>query len=316
MNYSNLIVPEKHKVEKFGRESIKINNKHIESCLRWLTKRDLRILRLLHQYPYLTTSQIELFVFRNLKPSSWRNKANERLRKLYQNHLVDRWFPPPQTGCGTIESHYILDIGGAKILNLKGVPEMEQFRKLDYIKQNYKHSLKLYDFRAMLSLLTSQEDFKVKEWKLEHESTMRFIKKDEVVPDAFCQFVHNGRLKAFFLECDNGTMSTLQLKDKIRRYTMLYDSGEWKQTEWAKELKAFPPVLVIMHTDEDVKELNEHTSKLKSNIRFLYCKYDDLIDKDVIVYESARGKRREVPQSVRVRLLEPIWIHKNGRIML
>jgi hypothetical protein len=313
-------VPEKRTVKKYGRTEVRIDDKYIETINRWLTDRDLRILKLLNRYPFMTIDQIEMMVFGNLKPSCWRTKANERIRRLYHAHCIDRWFPPVADGTGSAPQHLILDRAGARILALKGEPDMENWRKRDYVPQTYSHTLKLYDFRAMLSLLTRQDDFIVKEWILENKNKMQFPigdgKQSEVIPDAMCQYIHNKRQKAFFLECDNGTMSDNQLKSKIQRYIHLYKSEEWKKTKWARELRAFPPVVIIMHSQDDILKLNDYVNRIKSSIRFMFATYSDLKDVDCIVYENSRGKIREVPQSVRVRLLDPIFICGEGKVPL
>jgi hypothetical protein len=311
-----MIVPEKRVAERYPRDNIRVDNRHIESVLKWLTDRDILILRYLNRYPFLTTGQIEMFVFNNLKPSSWRNKSNERLRKLYKAHLVDRWYPP--TAVGSAESHYVLDVGGAKILALKGTKEMEKWRKRDYVPQTYTHTLKIIDFRAMLSVLQKQESFEVLTFRTEKKNAMEYPmnggKKGEVQPDALCIYKSNNRIKAFFLECDNGTMTENQLKSKIIRYNQLFKSEEWKKTDWAQKLKAFLPIVFVMRTEEDIRNLNAYTSKLESNIKFYYTTYDDLIEKDTIIYENRRGKTREVPQAIRIRLLEAIWTHGEGKV--
>jgi hypothetical protein len=315
-----VFVPEKRVIKKYDREDVRVDDKYIQGIMRWITDRDIQILRLLLRYPFMTAEQIEMMVFSSLKPSSWRNKANERLRRLYHCHCIDRWFPPVGEGLGSSQQHVVLDRAGAKILALKGEKEAEKWKKRKYVPQTYSHSLKIFDFRAMLSVLQKQADFQIKTWRMEKKNAMKFPlgsgKKGEVQPDALCIYSQKQRLKAFFLECDNDTMDDNQLKSKIQRYVQLYKSEEWKTTDWAKLLKAFPPVLIIMHNQESIRKLNAYIHRIESNIRFYLTTYDSLMEKDTLVYENARGKTREVTQDLRIRLLEPIFIYGEGRVAL
>jgi hypothetical protein len=301
--------------------------------MNWITERDLEILKLLLFHPFLTTEQVEMMVFANLKPSSWRNKANERLRRLYHSHCIDRWFPPSGEGLGSTQQHIVLDRAGAEILAIKyeRTNEKSKFRKRVYIPQTYSHTLKIFDFEAILNVLNRQlgviDNHAVGEvirWKTEHQTRMPYIndrgQKGEVIPDAFCIYKWNarGNIKSFFIEFDNATMDFEQLKSKIKRYTDLYDSGNWKTLEWAKLLRAFPTVMVIMHTKEDIKELHKYVCSLKSNIRFLFTNYNQLIDREILIYESKSGKRREVLQDIKIKVLDNIYIssQEKGSIAL
>jgi predicted transcriptional regulator len=316
-----MFTPERRTLNRYMREEIKVDNKHILDTMRWLTERDISILKLLLDKPFLTTSQIEMMVFSDLKPSSWRTKANERLRRLYKAYLVDRWYPPVPKGAGSPQSHYVLDSAGSRVLAMKGHKEADAYRKRTYIPQTYQHSLKLYDFEAMMKVLAKQTGGELMNWRLESRNKIKFKPKEGkescIIPDAFCVF-RTEKIKFFFLECDNATMDREQLQSKIKRYIDCYEGEEWKQTDWAKVFKRFPPVIIVMHTQEDVRKLRSYIKTLKTNIRFLLTTYDELIECDYIVYESRGGKRREVLQEMRVRLFEDIFLDnkEKGRVVL
>jgi hypothetical protein len=326
-----MFVPERRTINKYKREPIRINDEHIKKVLSWITERDVRILKLLLTHPFLKTSQIEMMVFSDLKPSSWRTKCNERMRRLYHAHCVDRWYTPVGSGEGSSEAHYVLDNLGTKILAIKlgYKEEINKFRKRVYLPQTYKHSLKIFDFKAMLHVLNRQIGVidghtvgEILKWRTEHEATINYRsdgKKGQVIPDAFCIYKYTPTLvKPFFLECDNATMDLNQLKSKIRRYLDCYESGDWRETDWARLIKTFPPVIIVMHSFDDVRKLTAFIRTNKSNIRFLLTTYSDLITRNFKSYPNNHGKVREVLSDIKINLLEPIYVnpYEKGRAVL
>jgi hypothetical protein len=322
-----LFTPEKRTIKKYDREYVKVNDEHIEKIMRHITERDIEILQLLLNRPYLTTTQIEMMVFSNLKPSSWRNKANERLRKLYHAHCIDRWYPPTEKDAGSSESHYVLDRAGALFLAKRlGYSKGEyKWRKRNYIAQNYKHTLKIFDFEALLKLLNRQIGVaqdggtlgEMLQWRTEYNARIKYTyredgkkpMKGELIPDAFCIYNAHSRVKLFFLEIDNATMDLEQLKMKIRRYVECYKSRAWKETEWGRRIpdNVFPAVCVVMHDDKSITELRKYIVSLRSNIRFLFSTYDKLVTCEYKDYMNNGGKTRRVLQEIKVNLLEDIW---------
>jgi hypothetical protein len=72
-----------------------------------------------------------------------------------------------------------------------------------------------------------------------------------------------------------------------------------------------------MHDKEDVRKLAGYIRSIESKIRFLLTTYDQLIDRDFLVYENeSSGKSRSVLTDMRVNILEPIWIcpTEQGRV--
>jgi hypothetical protein len=326
-----LFTPEKRVIRKYDREDVRVTKEYVQDIQKWITPRDLQILELLLWHPFLTVEQIEMMVFNNMKPSCWRNKANERLRRLYRTHCIDRWFPPVAEGAGSAQQHIVLDRAGAEVLALsKGYKEAKNWRKRTYIPQTYRHTLKIFDFKAMLYVLNRQigmiDDNPVGEilaWRMEHQARIDYRdekgRKGEVIPDALCVYKYTTTsIKPFFLEADNATMDLEeQLKPKIRRYIECHKSGAWREKDWARLLRSFPPVLIVMHDKEDVRKLAGYIRSIESKIRFLLTTYDQLIDRDFLVYENeSSGKSRSVLTDMRVNILEPIWIcpTEQGRV--
>lgn len=326
-----MFLPEKFSVNKYQRENIRITDEYVES-LSWLTDRDYHILKLLALNPFMTTEQIEMIVFNNLKPSSWRTKANERLRRLYKANCIDRWFPPCERDTGSSQAHYVLDNAGAKTLASKlGYTKKQfKFRKRSYIPQDYKHTLKVMDFYALLHILNRQIGFtnegtagEINSWETGriykfHYSSNNQTKEYRLIPDAFCTYTYDGygSKKFFFIEFDNATEPIETLKNKILNYRRFFASGEWRQERWAREHNIFPAILFIFHDQDSVDEMVSYVRRLRSNIRFRFTTYDKLVEDKSKLYVSKQGKKRLVLQERKIKILDEIWNSKDGLVRL
>jgi hypothetical protein len=299
----------------------------------------MTILRLLLDHPFLKTSHIEMMVFCDLKPSSWRNKCTERMRRLYTNGLVDRFFPPVDSGAGSSEAHYMLDNMGAMTLSVYlGYDRRNiKWKKRTYITQDYMHTMKVFDFKSMLYVLNRQLGVigegtvgEILHWRSNRESRilddkekqdrLRMVyrtedgKKGEIEPDALCIYKYNakGSAKLFFLEIDNATEDMNTLQSKIRRYVECYRSGVWRDTQWGKATGMFPAIIIVMHSQEEMGKLCRYSRTIKSNLRFLFTTYDKLHECEWKEYENARGKTRRVLQDIKINLLENIYRTNQG----
>lgn len=325
----SIFTPERKTINKYKRTDVRITDEYVDSILKWTTPRDHEILKALVKYPFLSTSQIEMIIFNNLSPSSWRNKALERLRKLYQANCIDRWFPMVEEGAGSSEAHYILDYAGARALAKQlGYTRKEfKFRKLNYVPQDYRHTLKIFDFKALLYVLNRQLGYtdegtrgEILHWsnevhyKFVHAENGK-VKKQTIIPDAFCIYQNEplSNPKIFFLEIDNSTEPIQTLKSKIINYSNFHQSGAWREERWFRVVRRFPTVCFTFHEQEKVDEMVAYIKRTKTNIRFLFTTYDRLFDDKFKEYKSNSGKRRLVLQERKVNILDDIWDGKNGR---
>jgi hypothetical protein len=321
---------EKRTISKFEREDIRVTDEYIDSVMKWITPRDIRILMALLKQPFLTISQIEMMFFNDLKPSSWRNMATQRLRRLYNAHCIDRFFPPTPSLAGSSEQVCMLDYAGAKVIaKSKGYTKF-RWRKRNYIPQNYKHYLKIIDFKSLLHVLNRQIGytdegtigeiirFDTEVMKKFHFSMSNKIHEGKIIPDAFCiyKYTARGDSKFFYLECDNDTEPIETIKSKILNYRRYYASGEWRQEKWARVFNGFPAVLFVFHNQEDVDEMIAYSRRLNSSLKFLFCTYNDLYVDDVKNYVSSSGKKRKVVQERYIRILDSIWSSKDGLVSL
>lgn len=318
--------------EKYQRNEIRATEEHVDSVLRWLTDRDIAILRMLIKEPFMTTSQVEMMFFNDLKPSVWREKANQRLRRLYQSNCIDRFFPRLGLGLGSSEAHYFIDYAGARALakSLGYTTKQFKFRKRTYIPDQYKHYSKILDFKAILHVLNRQLGYtnegtigEVIRYDTQKAYDFHFtldnrVQKGRLTPDAFCIYKHTakGGLKFFFLECDNATEPIETLKGKLNNYRRFHASGEWRKEKWARALNIFPAVCFIFHDQSKVDEMVAYSKRLNSSMKFLFTTYDKLLDDKHKLYVNSIGKKRYVLQERKIQILDSIWNSRDGLVSL
>lgn len=330
-----MFVPEKRIIKKHDRESIRVTNEYVEKLARTLPERDFKIIHLLLKFPFMTSEQIEMIAFNDLKPSCRRTKANERIRKLYHAHCIDRWFPPVSEGAGSAKQHLILDRAGLLALAKKrGMPTTDErirkWRKRNRIPQDYGHTLKIIDFYAMLHLLNRQlgifqdqegkdktvgEILRWEEGSAKITFPMRVEGRNQnitIKPDAFCIYKWNqqGGFKMFYLEADNATEEMETLQTKIRRYAAMYESGTWRDTQWARATQGrlFPAIVFLLHDEDQAKELRNFAKRQDTQVRFLFTTYSRLYSSTDKVYDLGGGRKRSVPLEEKIQLLEPIYL--------
>jgi hypothetical protein len=326
-----VFTPEKRTITKYERETVKVTEQHIDSIMKWITPRDIEILMLLLKNNFMTTEQLEMTAFTSLKPSSWRNKANERLRRLYHAQCIDRFFPPCEKDAGSSQQICLLDYAGAKVIaRYKGHVGKFNWRKKDYVPQNYRHSLKILDFKSLLYVLDRQIGFtdegtigEILRWETEHMKKFHFSKNNKIqqgklIPDAFCiyKYTGTGKVKLFYLECDNATENMETLYNKMNNYRAYFMSGEWRQENWARALGIFPAILFVFHHQEQVDEMVAYSRRLNSNLKFLFTTYSNLYSDEHKLYVNSAGKKRNVLQERKVQILDSIWHSKDGLVNL
>lgn len=74
---------------------------------RHLTERDRAIALALYEHQLLTTDQLTLLFF------SSKRRAQDRLRFLYDERVLDRFYPSRPYGLGKPQAHWLLDEAGA-----------------------------------------------------------------------------------------------------------------------------------------------------------------------------------------------------------
>lgn len=194
-----------------------------------LTDRDLRVLKLVADFRYMTREQVEKLEF---SPSTT-SYCKRRLSLLYHNGYLQRRFLPLRQAFGAARAYYTLDGRGADIVSqVLELPRSQlDWRPRDGRREALymEHTLRINDFRTLVMLAARELDAPI-EWTDERElkrrapthrvlDPLRPGERITIVPDGYFAV---GRQWAFALELDRGTVDEVPFKRKIRGY------GEWK----------------------------------------------------------------------------------------
>jgi hypothetical protein len=225
--------------EKTKRASKYVRPKKPEPMV--LTDRDKEILTRIWEDRMLFTSQIGRIFFRG------KTGANIRLRKLWENRYLDRYFLPTLMFHGSTEAIYMPGKKGVDIVAaMLGVERTEIARGMSYLKQKVRthsfllsldHILAVADFRiAFAEAAEDHPDVSLEGWIPERmcEDSYRFWRAGEKVagklrPDGYCQCQYGEKRYSFFVEVDLGTMSGKAFEHKVQRYLDYSESGRYQQ---------------------------------------------------------------------------------------
>lgn len=86
---------------------MRVSGERVFELARHLTERDRAIALALYEHQLLTTDQLTLLFF------SSKRRAQDRLRFLYDERMLDRFYPPRPYGLGKPQAHWLLDEAGA-----------------------------------------------------------------------------------------------------------------------------------------------------------------------------------------------------------
>ena len=240
-----------------------------------LTHRDKEILVRIWQDRMLYTSQIERIFF----PSP--QAANVRLRRLWKNGYVERYFLPTLIFHGSSEALYMLDRKGADIVSVgMGIERAKVLQGMRYLKWKtgtssflltLDHTLATAEFRiAFEEAVIEHPEMRYGGWipeRLCQEEYRHWNKaegkiKGKFRPDGFSQYEYQGRLFSFFVEVDLATMSNKAFASKVQRYLDYSKSGRYQGRFGTR----FFRVLVATVGSERLKNLKQTTEKLTDNI--------------------------------------------------
>lgn len=240
-----------------------------------LTERDKDILVRIWQDRMLYTSQIERIFF----PSP--QAANIRLRRLWENGYLDRYFLPTLIFHGSSEALYVLDRKGADIVSVGlGVERTRVLQGMRYLKWKagtksflltLDHTLATAEFRIAFEEAASdhpqvQYGRWVPERMCQDEYRLWRLMEGKVIgtfrPDGYGQYWHGDRLFSFFVEVDLATMSNKAFASKVRRYLDYSRSGRYEERFGAK----FFRVLVATVGSGRLENLKRTTEKHTDSI--------------------------------------------------
>ena len=240
-----------------------------------LTHRDKEILARIWQDRMLYTSQVERIFF----PST--QAANMRLRRLWENGYLERYFLPTLIFHGSSQALYMLDRKGADIVSVNmGIERNRVLQGMRYLKWKtgtksflltLDHTLATAEFRiAYEKAVMDHPDMRHCGWiperlcqeEYRHWSHTEGRVKGRFRPDGFSQYEYQGRLFSIFVEVDLATMSNRAFAKKVQRYLDYSKSGRYRDRFGTR----FFRVLVATVGSERLKNLKRTTEKLTDNI--------------------------------------------------
>lgn len=87
--------------------AVRVSAERVFELARHLTERDRAIALALYEHQLLTTDQLTLLFF------SSKRRTQSRLRFLYDERVLDRFYPPRPYGLGKPQAHWLVDEAGA-----------------------------------------------------------------------------------------------------------------------------------------------------------------------------------------------------------
>ena len=220
---------------------------------KWLTPRDARILRWVHQMRFLSREQIQKLEF---GPNGERY-CRDRLRWLFDAGYLDRRRLDLRTGFGANMPVYCLEQRGAECIALD--------QKMDPCELGWKprdnrvdlhfmeHTLAVNDFWIDVVLATRNGEGELELWLDERtlkSKTMRdFVydsklgKRIAIIPDGyFCIRLPDERRACFALELDRGTLERKRWKTRVRAYRKYMRSGQYRKRYGTSSLRVLTVV--------------------------------------------------------------------------
>lgn len=239
-----------------------------------LKDRDKEILSRVWEDRMLFTSQIARIFFRG--KTGW----NIRLRKLWENGYLDRYFLPTLMFHGSTEALYLLGRKGVDIAAaMLGLERTEILRGLSHLKRKVRnhsfllsldHILAMADFRITFEeAIESQPDVSLEGWIPERlcEDSYQFWRGTEKIqgkirPDGYCQCRYGEKIYSFFIEVDLGTMSSKAIAHKVQRYLDYSESGRYESRFGVR----FFRVLMATTTSQRMANLKRTTEERTDTI--------------------------------------------------
>ena len=197
-----------------------------------ITKRDMRILKMVEAYRFVSREQIERLIFTEAEKGEKTKKTRcpIRLRKMFDNRLVGRVRWPFHAV--TLPMVYYLGREGANLLALKlgmernKITTLTKSEKRPVISRSLlflAHTLAINDFRIDVNLACEKGEAEIVEWLNEYELGREYVNIDHngrkrrkaVQPDGYFAVTHNGREAHFFLEMDMETTPSKRWAPKV-----------------------------------------------------------------------------------------------------
>lgn len=199
---------------------MRVSAERVFELARHLTERDRAIARSLYEHQLLTTDQLTLLFF------SSKHRAQHRLRFLYEERVLDRFYPSRPYGLGKPQAHWLLDEAGAILAAASLGVERKQLgwqRRDDWGSYpQLLHRLEANHFVTGLVAATLKDgSLGVSEWWGSRSAASRLTDSSQhgrPIPD--CGFFLEraaGPIECY-LEWDRGTETLARLTHKLTLY--------------------------------------------------------------------------------------------------
>jgi hypothetical protein len=201
--------------------ALRVSAERVFELARHLTERDRAIALALYEHQLLTTNQLTLLFF------SSKRRGQNRLRFLYDERVLDRFYPPRPYGLGKPQAHWLLDEAGAILAAASLGLERKRLgwqRRDDWASHpQLLHRLEANRFVTDLiaATLTVGSLGGVSEWWGSRTAASRLCESEQhgrPIPDSgFYLETAAGPIECY-LEWDRGTETLARLTHKLRLY--------------------------------------------------------------------------------------------------
>jgi len=265
-----------------------------------LSPRDVEILKSVHKYRFLTSTQLTKMFFKS------KSFADRRLRKLYDHGFLDRIQQPVTEGKG--ELLYSLWTEGARVLSRKLKKSREELgwsKSKNRVRWEFlEHELEIGRLRlALEEACKHQSGYSLEEWKNKEE--LKFRKgnvafgekirergrKISIIPDAYFVLSTPKGRGHFFLEIDRYTVTASKVfRNKMTGYKIYFERGLFQERFSARNFR----VLTVTINATRLKSLINSTRELGSGIMFWFTTSNmispETIFKDIWVRADKPGE--------------------------
>ncbi|MHB1390810.1 MAG: replication-relaxation family protein [Thermoleophilia bacterium] len=239
-----------------------------------LTARDVQIILSVYANRFLRRDQIQRLHFAGASYVA----CCVRLKKLYENHFLDRLIKPVTNG--SAQTVYALDKRGADVV--AAAMEIDR-RKVRWNRANNRveflfleHTLGVSEIRVCLDVALAGRREELLFYQRGDRSHLRRIsmtgsrkKYFVVAPDAFFG-IQTGRGKCiFFLEVDLGTETLSRFAEKVTAYKRYWKSGQYKEEYGFNNFR----VLTVCESERRLANLIQVTGKVGGRQMFLFTTF-------------------------------------------
>ncbi|GAA3012569.1 replication-relaxation family protein [Actinokineospora diospyrosa] len=198
-----------------------VSGEHHAGLVSRLTHRDRWLAHMLWEHKVLTTHHVVELAW----SAAARRTANQRLRKLYEWRVIDRFQPFVTTGSAPM--HYVLDIAGAAVLAYENGLDPKELGYRHDAAIGIAHSLRLAHTVGCNGFFTGLSNASrtnpntglLTTWWSETRCARHW--GDIVRPDGYGRWAEHGMEVEFFVEFDFGTEAHRILAAKLHDYHRL-----------------------------------------------------------------------------------------------